>query len=73
MSRRGEADFILYSGLYARVCVCVHAWGGRGVKYLSVYAGHRAPGHGVGHVPVLVYIVVQQVLEATVAKFEQFV
>lgn len=46
------------------VCVCV---------YLPINAGHRAPGHAVGHVSVFVDVVVQQILEASITELKQLV
>lgn len=49
-------------------CVCV-----RVCVYPSVHTGHRAPGHAVGHVSVLVDVVVQQILEAAVTELKELV
>lgn len=46
------------------MCVCV---------YLPIHAGHRAPGHAVGHVSVFVDVVIQEILEASITELKQLV
>lgn len=43
------------------------------VRYLSVHTGHRAARHPIGHVPLLIHLVAEQVLEAATAKLEELV
>lgn len=43
------------------------------VSYLSVHARHWAPSHRVGDVSVLVDVVIQQILKASITKLKQLV
>ena len=60
------------------VCVCVcrrraSAWVCWCVLYLSVHTGHWAPRHAVCYVSVFVNVIVQQILEASIAELKQLV